>query len=328
MEAASTDIASEITPQHALEPDTAFRPQTYEDFAGQEGVKANLQVYVRSARARGAALDHVLLFGPPGLGKTTLAKITANELAVGFRSTSGPTLSRAGDLAAILMNLGSHDVLFIDEIHRLSPTIAELLYSAMEDRALDLVVGKGRLARAIRIDLEPFTLIGATTRPGQLLAPLRDRFGILLRLELYAEEELVQIIVRAANRLDARISHSAALEIARCARGTPRIAGRLLRRVWDFVLARDESEIDLRETKIALGRLGVDQNGLDETDRRYLVALAGAGRPMGVEAMAHAISEDRETLEDMIEPFLAQRGFIQRTPQGRLVTPAGIRALG
>ncbi|MBF0130295.1 MAG: Holliday junction branch migration DNA helicase RuvB [Alphaproteobacteria bacterium] len=307
-----------------------IRPQTLSDFTGQKPVCANLGVFVTAARERGEAMDHVLFSGPPGLGKTTLAQIVARELGVGFRTTSGPMIAKAGDLAAILTNLEPRDVLFIDEIHRLSPHIEEVLYSAMEDFQLDLIIGEGPAARSVRIDLQPFTLVGATTRAGLLTTPLRDRFGIPLRLDFYTPEELSLIVRRAARLLGLEIAPEGAAEIARRSRGTPRVAGRLLRRVRDFAMVAGTLPVDAVVADAALRRLDVDELGLDTLDRRYLRCIADnyGGGPVGVETLAAALSEERDTLEEVIEPFLLQRGLLQRTPRGRLLSEAGFRHLG
>ncbi len=299
--------------------DRALRPQSLDTFVGQAGARANLAIFIESARRRGEAMDHALFHGPPGLGKTTLAQIIARELGVNFRMTSGPVLARAGDLAAILTNLDARDVLFIDEIHRLNPVVEEVLYPAMEDFALDLVIGEGPAARTVRIDLPPFTLVGATTRLGLLTTPLRDRFGIPTRLEFYTEAELVQIVTRAAHLLQAEATPDGAAEIARRARGTPRIAGRLLRRVIDFALVEGDGRVTQPVADNALTRLGVDHMGLDGADRRYLRLLAEhyGGGPVGVETIAAALSESRDAIEEVIEPFLLQSGLLQRTPRGR-----------
>ncbi|MCS6892006.1 MAG: Holliday junction branch migration DNA helicase RuvB [Rhodovarius sp.] len=314
-------------PEDAAE--VALRPQRLADFTGQQAVRENLAVFIAAARARGEALDHVLLHGPPGLGKTTLAQIVAREMGVGFRATSGPVLQRAGDLAAILTNLQPHDVLFVDEIHRLQPAIEETLYPAMEDFQLDLIIGEGPAARTLRIDLPPFTLIGATTRAGLLAQPLRDRFGIPLRLSLYTPEELFEIVRRGAEKLRFPLSEEGAWEIARRSRGTPRIAGRLLRRVRDFAAVAGRSA-DRAMVDEALTRLEVDARGLDAMDRRYLRRIAEhhGGGPVGIETLAAALAESRDTLEDVVEPFLIQEGFVLRTQRGRVLGEAGWRHLG
>ena len=300
--------------------DRSMRPQTLSEFVGQEPIKANLRVFIEAARGRQEALDHVLLFGPPGLGKTTLAQIVARELGVNFRATSGPVLAKAGDLAAILTNLEPRDVLFIDEIHRLAANVEEILYPAMEDHVLDLIIGEGPSARSIRIDLAPFTLVAATTRAGLLATPLRDRFGIPLRLEFYTPDELTRVLTQAARKMGATLTADGASEIAARARGTPRVAGRLLRRVRDFAGAEGSAEIDQACAARSLARLEVDQAGLDSLDRRYLRALIEhyGGGPAGGETLAYAIAEARDAVEDVIEPYLLQQGFIQRTPRGRL----------
>jgi len=310
--------------------DRALRPQTLVDFVGQEQAKGNLRIFVEAARGRGEAMDHVLLFGPPGLGKTTLAQIVARELGVGFRATSGPILAKAGDLAAILTNLEPRDVLFIDEIHRLAPAVEEILYPAMEDHVLDLIIGEGPSARSVRIDLAPFTLVGATTRAGLLATPLRDRFGIPLRLEFYTPEELVRVITGAARKLGAPIDHEGAREIATRARGTPRVAGRLLRRVRDFASAEGAPVIDRLVAARALSRLEIDEVGLDANDRRFLKALIEnyGGGPVGMDTLAAAIAEARDAVEDVIEPYLLQQGFIQRTPRGRMACARAYAHLG
>ena len=309
--------------------DRALRPLSFGDFTGQEAAKANLKVFVSAARNRGDALDHVLLFGPPGLGKTTLAQIVAREMGVGFRSTSGPIIAKAGDLAALLTNLEENDVLFIDEIHRLSPIVEEILYPAMEDHELDIIIGEGPSARSVKIDLPPFTLVGATTRAGLLSTPLRDRFGIPVRLEFYTASELAGIVYRAGVKLGADITQDGAKEIARRARGTPRIANRLLRRVRDFAEA-ENAAIDQPAAARALGRLEVDEDGLDSLDRRYLHALVKtyAGGPVGADTLAAALSEARDAIEEVIEPYLMQRGLVARTPRGRVATPGAYTRLG
>jgi Holliday junction DNA helicase RuvB len=301
--------------------EASLRPQTLAEFVGQKASRENLSIFIEAARQRGDALDHVLLHGPPGLGKTTLAQIVAREMGVGFRATSGPVIQRAGDLAAILTNLEPRDVLFIDEIHRLQPAIEEILYPAMEDFALDLIIGEGPAARSVRIDLSPFTLVGATTRAGLLATPLRDRFGIPLRLVFYTPAELTSIVKRNAQKLDFALTEDGAVEIARRSRGTPRIAGRLLRRVRDFAAVAGHSPIDREIADAALLRLEVDSYGLDAMDRRYLRRIAEhhGGGPVGIETLAAALSEARDTLEDVIEPYLIQEGLVLRTPRGRVL---------
>ncbi len=310
--------------------EATLRPQTLADFTGQKASRENLAIFIQAARARGEALDHVLLHGPPGLGKTTLAQIVARELGVGFRATSGPVIQKAGDLAAILTNLQPRDVLFIDEIHRLQPAIEEILYPAMEDFQLDLIIGEGPAARSVRIDLAPFTLVGATTRAGLLATPLRDRFGIPLRLIFYTAEELKLIVARGAQKLGFNLTDEGSTEIARRSRGTPRIAGRLLRRVRDFALVQGQDPVTREIADAALTRLEVDRIGLDAMDHRYLRRMADhhGGGPVGVETLAAALAEARDTLEDVIEPYLIQEGLILRTNRGRVLGERGWRHLG
>jgi Holliday junction DNA helicase RuvB len=310
--------------------DRALRPLSFDDFVGQKSNIENLKVFVEAAGRRKEALDHLLLSGPPGLGKTTLAQIVSRELGVNFRATSGPVISKAGDLAALLTNLEPRDVLFIDEIHRLNPTVEEILYPALEDFELDLIIGEGPAARSIKIDLAPFTLVGATTRAGLLATPLRDRFGIPVRLEFYDEVELTKIVARAGGKLGVDMTAEGAREIARRARGTPRVAGRLLRRVRDLAEDAGATTIDAKVADAALIRLGVDDIGLDTQDMRYLRALCEmfSGGPVGADTMAAALSEARDALEDVIEPYLIQKGFLQRTPRGRVATPHAFAHLG
>jgi Holliday junction DNA helicase RuvB len=310
--------------------DASIRPLSLDDFTGQEAARKNLRVFIEAAKARGEALDHVLFVGPPGLGKTTLAQILARELGVNFRSTSGPVIAKAGDLAAQLTNLEERDVLFIDEIHRLSPAVEEILYPAMEDFQLDLIIGEGPAARSVKIDLSKFTLVGATTRAGLLTTPLRDRFGIPIRLNFYTVPELESIVRRGARVLGIAMSEDGANEIAKRARGTPRIAGRLLRRVRDFAIVDNEASVTRIVADRALGLLDVDAIGLDQMDRRYLTLIAEnfGGGPVGIETIAAALSEPRDAIEDIIEPYLLQQGFLQRTPRGRLLTTNAFKHLG
>ena len=321
-----------VTPERSDEDaaDASLRPQRLSEFIGQQQARSNLAVFIEAARARREALDHVLFVGPPGLGKTTLAQIVARELGVNFRATSGPVIAKAGDLAALLTNLEERDVLFIDEIHRLNPAVEEILYPAMEDFQLDLIIGEGPAARSVKIDLARFTLIGATTRAGLLTNPLRDRFGIPVRLNFYSEPELEEIVNRGARVLGIGMTADGANEIARRARGTPRIAGRLLRRVRDFALVAGATTIERAAADHALVELEVDAAGLDAMDRRYLTTIAESygGGPVGIETIAAALSEPRDAIEEIIEPFLIQKGFVQRTPRGRLLTPHAFRHLG
>jgi Holliday junction DNA helicase RuvB len=310
--------------------DAALRPKTLAEFIGQAAARDNLRVFIEAAKGRGQPLDHVLFFGPPGLGKTTLAQIVAKEMGVGFRATSGPVIAKSGDLAALLTNLEDGDVLFIDEIHRLSPVVEEILYPAMEDRALDIMIGEGPSARSVRIDLPAFTLVGATTRQGLLTTPLRDRFGIPVRLNFYTHAELELVVTRAARLLDLGIAPDGANEIAKRARGTPRIAGRLLRRVRDFANVAGEPVVTAKIADSALNRLEVDALGLDAMDRRYLYMIADIyrGGPVGVEALAAGLSEPRDTIEDVVEPYLLQLGLIARTARGRCLNAPGWKHLG
>jgi Holliday junction DNA helicase RuvB len=320
-----------VSPQRQPEdPDAALRPKSLGEFVGQEAARENLRVFIEAARGRGEAMDHVLFFGPPGLGKTTLAQIVAREMGVGFRATSGPVIGKTGDLAALLTNLDPHDVLFIDEIHRLNPVVEEVLYPAMEDRALDLIIGEGPSARSVRIDLPPFTLIGATTRQGLLTTPLRDRFGIPVRLQFYEVEELERVVTRGASLLGIAIDPAGAHEIARRSRGTPRVAGRLLRRVRDFAHVAKAKAISADLADNALTRLEVDSLGLDAMDRRYLTMIADIykGGPVGVETLAAGLAEPRDTIEEVVEPFLIQLGLVARTARGRCLNDGGWRHLG
>jgi len=325
-----TDNPALFPQRQPEDPDAALRPKTLGEFVGQEAARENLRVFIDAARARGEAMDHVLFFGPPGLGKTTLAQIVAREMGVGFRATSGPVIGKTGDLAALLTNLEPHDVLFIDEIHRLNPVVEEVLYPAMEDRALDLIIGEGPSARSVRIDLPPFTLIGATTRQGLLTTPLRDRFGIPVRLNFYTVAELERVVTRGAGKLGVAVDPDGAREIARRARGTPRVAGRLLRRVRDFAHVAGAQTVTAEVADRALTKLEVDSLGLDAMDRRYLTMIADIykGGPVGVETLAAGLAEPRDTVEDVIEPFLIQLGLVARTARGRCLNEGGWKHLG
>ncbi len=324
-------MTSPLSPQRQPEDiDAALRPKTLDEFVGQKAARENLRIFIAAAKARNDALDHVLFFGPPGLGKTTLAQIIARELGVGFRATSGPVIAKSGDLAALLTNLEDGDVLFIDEIHRLAPAVEEILYPAMEDRALDLMIGEGPSARSVRIDLPKFTLVGATTRQGLLTTPLRDRFGIPVRLHFYTVDELEKVVTRAAALLDLDIAPDGAAEVAKRSRGTPRIAGRLLRRVRDFANVAGDVTVTRKIADAALTRLEVDGMGLDAMDRRYLTMIADIykGGPVGVETLAAGLSEPRDTIEEVIEPYLIQLGLVARTARGRCLNAGGWKHLG
>ena len=324
----SEHLAPERSEEDALE--ASLRPKRLADFVGQAQARENLSVFIDAAKTRGEALDHVLFHGPPGLGKTTLAQIVARELGVNFRSTSGPVLAKAGDLAAILTNLEPRDVLFIDEIHRLNPAVEEILYPAMEDYELDLVIGEGPAARSVKIQLAPFTLVGATTRSGLITTPLRDRFGIPVRLNFYSPDELLAIVERGARVLDFALTKDGAREIAARSRGTPRIAGRLLKRVRDFASVAKQKSVDAKIADAALTRLEVDGRGLDGFDRRYLTLIAEnfGGGPVGIETIAAALGEARDAIEEIVEPYLMQQGFVQRTPRGRVLAGAAYQHLG
>jgi len=323
-------LISGVAADAEVQQDIAIRPNKLTDYIGQDGVKEQMEIFISAARKRSEALDHTLIFGPPGLGKTTLSHIIANEMGVALKSTSGPVLEKAGDLAAMLTNLESGDVLFIDEIHRLNPAVEEILYPAMEDYQLDIMIGEGPSARSLKLELPPFTLVGATTRAGLLTSPLRDRFGIVQRLEFYSVQHLKSIVSRSASILKAECDEAGAEEIARRARGTPRIANRLLRRVRDFAEVKHSGTIDLDIATEALDMLSIDKNGFDHLDRRFLMTLIEKfdGGPVGIDSIAAAISEEKGTVEDVLEPYLIQQGFITRTPRGRMVTEYAYRHFG
>ena len=310
--------------------ENSLRPKTLDEYIGQDKIKENMKVYIEAAKKRGEPLDHVLLYGPPGLGKTTLSNIISNEMNSNIKITSGPAIEKPGDLAALLTNLSEFDVLFIDEIHRLSKSVEEILYPALEDYTLDIIIGKGPSARSIRLDLPKFTLIGATTKAGSLTTPLRDRFGIVHRLELYSEADLAKIVKRSAGILEVQIDEKAAIEIAKRSRGTPRIANRLLKRVRDYAAVLGDGDIDLKITKLALNKLEIDELGLDEIDRKLLdtMIVQYGGRPVGIEALAATIGEEVDTLEDVYEPYLIQIGYVSRTPRGRIVLPPAYKHMG
>ena len=310
--------------------ENSLRPKTLDEYIGQDKIKENMKIYIEAAKKRGEPLDHVLLYGPPGLGKTTLSNIISNEMNSNIKITSGPAIEKPGDLAALLTNLSEFDVLFIDEIHRLSKSVEEILYPALEDYTLDIIIGKGPSARSIRLDLPKFTLIGATTKAGTLTTPLRDRFGIVHRLELYSEADLAKIVKRSAGILEVQIDEKAAIEIAKRSRGTPRIANRLLKRVRDYAAVLGDGDIDLKITKLALNKLEIDELGLDEIDRKLLdtMIVQYGGRPVGIEALAATIGEEVDTLEDVYEPYLIQIGYVSRTPRGRIVLPPAYKHMG
>ena len=310
--------------------ENSLRPKTLDEYIGQDKIKENMKIYIEAAKKRGEPLDHVLLYGPPGLGKTTLSNIISNEMNSNIKITSGPAIEKPGDLAALLTNLSEFDVLFIDEIHRLSKSVEEILYPALEDYTLDIIIGKGPSARSIRLDLPKFTLIGATTKAGSLTTPLRDRFGIVHRLELYSVEDLAKIVKRSAGILEIQIDEKAAIEIAKRSRGTPRIANRLLKRVRDYAAVLGDGDVDLKITKLALNKLEIDELGLDEIDRKLLdtMIVQYGGRPVGIEALAATIGEEVDTLEDVYEPYLIQIGYVSRTPRGRIVLPPAYKHMG